>query len=84
MHDKELLDAVKKHYHTEDAGYGKGGIFVKGVPWISIAQARKITGIKGKERECKPRQKPWGDYATVAMLNQPRSPRITPKFRRLA
>ena len=52
---------------------GKGGFFVKGEGFISHAQARKLSGVDMSEkREKKEKQMPWGDYATIAMLNQPK------------
>ena len=51
---------------------GKGGFWVKGKGFYTLAQARKITGIKAPKRDPKPRVQPWGDFATIAMLNQPR------------
>lgn len=35
----------------------------------TIAQARKLTGMKAPERNFSPRMSAWGDWATVAMMN---------------
>jgi len=71
MADTDLRLAVEKHYKSPTLA-GKGGFFVKGVGFISTAKARKITGIKGKTRNPPRKLQAWGDYATIAMLNQPR------------
>ena len=86
MADREerikLLKALAQHYKT-DVMTGKGGFFVKGEGFVTIAKARKVTGIEGPKREPARVQSAWGDYATIVMLNQPRSKRITPKTPRL-
>ena len=55
--------------------HGKGGFWVKGKGFYTIAQARRLTGIKAPARERRQTVQPWGDYATIAMLNQPRKPK---------
>ena len=48
---------------------GKGGFWVRGQGWISLAKARTLTGIPAPKRAKRARVQPWGDYATIAMLN---------------
>ena len=59
MEDSDLRLAVEKHYHSP-ALAGKGGFFIKGHGFITTAQARKITGIKGKTRNPPKRLSAWG------------------------
>ena len=68
----ELLKSVKAYFDTDDVVYGKGGFFVRGKGFISISKARSLTGLEAPKREFRGRALPWGDYATVAMFNQPR------------
>jgi len=55
-----------------DLMYGKGGFFVRGGGFISLAKARRMTGIKGPKRNPRLIQPAWGEYAIIAMLNKPR------------
>jgi hypothetical protein len=48
---------------------GKGGFWVKGEGHITLAQARKRTGIAAPARQRREPQPAWGDFATIAMLN---------------
>jgi len=48
---------------------GKGGFWLHGQGFVSLAKARQMTGITAKPRPRRPRQLPWGDYATAAALN---------------
>lgn len=70
MNNTELYEAVKKHFNTNDVVTGKGGYFVKGQGFISIAKARRLTGIKAQERNFKPRMSAYGDYAWIAKINR--------------
>lgn len=68
--DRNLLNALKKHFGTEDIMAGKGGFWVKGHPFVTIKQARQLTGVKGIKRAPRgERILAWGDYATIAMIN---------------
>ena len=69
-----LKSALEKHFGAPSLA-GKGGFFVKGHGFVSTTKARKLTGIKGKTRNPPTRLSAWGDYATIAMLNQPRKKR---------
>jgi hypothetical protein len=71
MTDIDLRLSVEKYYKAPTLA-GKGGFFVKGHGFISTAKARKLTGIKGKTRNPPKTLSAWGDYATIAMLNQSR------------
>lgn len=71
----DLRLAVEKYYGSP-ALAGKGGFFIKGHGFITTAKARKVTGVKGKTRNPPKKLSAWGDYATIAMLNQPRKKRI--------
>jgi hypothetical protein len=48
---------------------GKGGFWIKGEGFLTLAQARKRTGIAAPEREARPQQQPWGEFATITLLN---------------
>ncbi len=50
---------------------GKGGFWIRGHGFITLAKARKLTGVKAPSRE-RQRMPAWGDYATIAMLNTQR------------
>ena len=65
----ELLEAVKTYYKTQDVLTGKGGFFIKGHGFITIAKARRLTGIKAQPRTKHARIMPYGDYATIAQIN---------------
>jgi hypothetical protein len=65
---RQLLEAL----HAE--GYEaitapQGGFFVKGHGHMTIAQARKITGIQASPRPRRERQAPWGDFAIIAAMS---------------
>ena len=67
-----LAEQLGKHHY--DVVYGKGGFWIKGKGFFTLAQARKLTGIKPTTtRKPKTVMPAWGDYATVAMLNKPRA-----------
>ena len=62
----ELAEKLgKRHY---DVLQGKGGFWIKGKGFFTIAKARKLTGIKAPTRN-RTRLMPYGDYATIAMVN---------------
>ena len=63
----ELAEKLGKHHY--DVIQGKGGFWIKDKGFYTIAQARKITGIKATPRPRKARILAWGDYATIAMIN---------------
>lgn len=69
MTDKQkLVAALKKHYKT-DVSTAKGGFFVRGVGFVSLAKARKITGIKSTtKRTPRPKTGGYGDYAILRMI----------------
>ena len=37
---------AKQYYKIDDICYGKGGFFIKGIGFKTVAQARKLTGLK--------------------------------------
>ena len=90
MRQQVLGDALgeKLGVNSPEKGFGnvlqgKGGFWVKGKGFYTLAQARKITGIEAPKRQLKEKLKPWGDYATIAMLNQPKKKQPKDKtFRR--
>jgi len=58
----------KKHY---DVCFGKGGAWIKGKGFYTIAQARKLTGIPVEHPRTHRQQiSAYGDYATIAMINR--------------
>lgn len=68
MTDKKLYEALKGIYKSEILA-GKGGFWIKDRGFITLQQARKITGIRGKKRMRRDAVRPWGDYATIAIIN---------------
>ncbi len=55
-----------KHY---DCVQGKGGFWIRTKGFYTLAQARKITGIKATPRPARQVLMPYGDYATIAQIN---------------
>ena len=53
-----------------NALYGKGGFWLKGQGFISLAKARQLTGIKGTARKPKMVISAFGDWAWVAKINR--------------
>jgi hypothetical protein len=49
---------------------GKGGFWIRGEGHITLAQARKRTGTAAPKRERRATQPAWGDFASIAALNQ--------------
>jgi hypothetical protein len=64
---EKLLKALKKHYKA-DVLSGKGGFFIRGKGHISLATARKVTGIKGQTRQRRPKSGGYGDYAIIRKI----------------
>ena len=54
---------------SSDCLKGKGGYWIKGKGFYTIAQARRITEIKATPRPPRQEIMPYGDYATIAMIN---------------
>jgi hypothetical protein len=52
----------------EVLGAKGGGFYVRGEGFVSMAQARKRTGIAAPKRAPSVRQAAWGDYATIAAI----------------
>ena len=71
MRHQVIGDKLAEHYGAPTL-QGKGGFHVKGHGFISLAKARKITDTPATPRPRRERISAWGDYATIAMLNQPR------------
>jgi len=67
VNKQTLIVALKKHYKT-DVISGKGGFFVKDKGFITLVQARKITGIKAVPRQKKGKTGGYGDYATLRKI----------------
>ena len=69
-----MTDNIKKVYEAlktlgKNVLCGKGGFFIKDEGFITLVQARKLTGISAEKRVVKQKILPWGDYATIAMIN---------------
>ncbi len=62
---KALIDKLGK----SECLYGKGGFWVKDDKFYTVAQARRITGVKATLKPRRERIRAYGDYATIAMLN---------------
>ena len=65
---QRIISALKRHYKTPDVSSGKGGFFVRGKGWISLAKARRITGIKAKARTKRGKSGGYGDYAILRKI----------------
>ena len=61
--------AEKLDKSPADIMYGKGGFWIKGKGFYTLAKARRITGVTGTPRQKRDRILPYGDYATIAMIN---------------
>ncbi len=67
MEDRQaLITAIKNHYKA-DVLSAKGGFFVKGVGFITLAKSRKVTGIKSIVQRI-PRTGNYGDYAIMCNI----------------
>lgn len=53
-----------------NACFGKGGFFIQGQGWISMAAARRLTGIQAEPRVARERIAAYGDYAWIAAINR--------------
>lgn len=71
-----MRDATKKVYDALIASGAEcctakgGGFFVKGEGYITMAQARKRTGIAAEPRNFRPVISAYGDWAIVAKMNR--------------
>jgi hypothetical protein len=74
-----MQNTTKELQTALSAALGKKVMYVKGsfcvntepdCTWVSIAQARKITGLKAPERNERVRVSAYGDYATIAQINR--------------
>lgn len=73
-----VLTALEQKYGADNVAHGKGGFWIRGdgpTRHITLAQARRETGLAATPRQKRPKQAPWGDYATIAMMNRRRNPR---------
>jgi hypothetical protein len=68
MRHQIIVEKLSELYKT-DVCQGKGGFWIKNKGFMSLFKARQVTGISAPPRKLKPLQLPWGDYATIAMLN---------------
>lgn len=66
-----LMDALEKATGMPVL-HGKGGFWIKGHGFVTIAKARRMTGVPAPERRVRERVPAWGDYAIIAMMNRPR------------
>lgn len=48
---------------------GKGGFWIKDQGFVSLAKARKMTGISAPKREAREKVGPFGDWATIYYVN---------------
>jgi len=66
-----LAEQLGKHHY--DVIYGKGGFWIRDKGFFTLAQARKLTGIKpDTPRNQRTVMLAWGDYATIAQINRVR------------
>jgi hypothetical protein len=67
---KAVLEGLEaKGYEACYASGKGGGFFVKGKGWVSMGTARRLADVPAPKRVTRPLTQPWGDWATVAMLN---------------
>lgn len=64
---REVLNALE--LMGKEVIYGKGGFWIKDEGFITLAQARKMTGVAAPKREKREEIQPYGDYATIFMIN---------------
>jgi len=67
---KDVHRALKEMGH--EVITGKGGFHIRGKGFVSLAQARRMTGIKAPKRNFRGRIGPYGDLAWVAAINRVR------------
>lgn len=71
-----VKQALKRKYGEGNVITGKGGGFhVKGQGRVSLAQARRTTGIAAPKRKLRGRVPAYGDWGFVAALNRAMTPR---------
>ena len=70
LKEEEISRLVKElnKYFKSEALFGKGGFFIKGKGFITLPQARKITGLKGKPRVKREVSGGYGEYATLRKI----------------
>lgn len=71
MRHQVLGDTLAEHIGVADSDVlqGKGGFWVRGHGFYTLAQARRVTGIKATPRRRPERVTAYGDYATVAAIS---------------
>ena len=68
MQHEALHRAIERHFKA-DALFGKGGFWVKGHGFVTLAKARRITGVVGVKRQPREYIAPYGDWAMVGAIN---------------
>ena len=67
---EELTKKLGVSFDTDHIVSGKGGFWVREHGFFTYAKARKLTGLPVEHpRPRKQRIMPYGDYATIAMIN---------------
>ena len=69
MSDRDEIIKKLKQKHKTDVISGKGGFFIKGKGHISIAKARKETGVKAAPRQKRGKTGGYGDYAIIRKIS---------------
>lgn len=65
---RQVLDALKAQGH--DVVHGKGGFWLRDHGFVTLAQARRMTGVEAPKRPMQPRMSAYGDWAWVAAINR--------------
>ena len=68
----QVIEGKLAEIYAAEVLQGKGGFWIHGHGFITLAKARKLTGIKAAPRPRYERIPAWGDLATIAMLNHVR------------
>lgn len=76
-HRKQIIAALAAQgVESCDAGRKGDGLFIRGRGFVSTVEAAKLAGLprwEAKAREPHMVSLPWGDYATIAMINRVRA-----------
>lgn len=64
---RQVLEALK--VMGKEVITGKGGFFIRNEGFITLAAARRLTGINAPTRQRRERVTAYGDWAMVAAIN---------------
>lgn len=73
MAQHEDISAALSALKGAEVCFGKGGFWIRGQGFITLAQARRLTGIAGPKHERRARVVFGGDWGMIGALNRARS-----------